>query len=187
MHRMFLSGKCCEEKEIGWWDAQWLGITSLVERVRTGLLRRWYVSPDLQDGVEPPMPRDEERAFLAEGTVSTRTIKWAQAVCGQGTERRFMWWGCSGAEEERVWDEAGELLRPKSFKALRVEVKTGVLLPKQEKPLRSSAWEERWSTFPVRFCQKSFIIKPKKIKLDLIKNFIKFSSKTLLRIWTDKP
>ena len=162
MHRMFLSGKCCEEKEIGWWDAQWLGITSLVERVRTGLLRRWYVSPDLQDGVEPPMPRDEERAFLAEGTVSTRTIKWAQAVCGQGTERRFMWWGCSGAEEERVWDEAGELLR-------------------------SSAWEERWSTFPIRFCQKSFIIKPKKIKLDLIKNFIKFSSKTLLRIWTDKP
>ena len=33
------------------------------------------MSPDLQDGVEPPMPRDEERAFLAEGTVSTRTIK----------------------------------------------------------------------------------------------------------------
>ena len=86
MHRMFLCGKCCEEKEIGWWDAQWLGITSLVERVRTGLLRRGYVSPDLTDGVEPPTPRDEERAFLAEGTVSTRTIKWAQAVRGQGTE-----------------------------------------------------------------------------------------------------
>jgi len=111
---MFLCGKCYEEKEIGWRDAQWLGITSLVKRVRTGLLRRGYMSPDLKDGVEPPMPGDEERAFLAEGAVSTRTLKWAQALRGQGTERRFMWWGCSGAEEEGVWDEAGELLRTKS-------------------------------------------------------------------------
>jgi len=52
-----------------------LGITSLVKRVRTGLLRRGYMSPDLKDGVEPPMPGDEERAFLAEGAVSTRTLK----------------------------------------------------------------------------------------------------------------
>ena len=126
------------------------------------LLRRWYMSPDLKDGVEPPMPGDEERAFLVEGAVSTRTLKWAQALRGQGTERRFMWWGCSGAEEEGMWDEAGELLRTKSFTALRVKVKTGVLLPKHEKPLRSSTWEEIWSTFPIHFCQKSFIIKPKK-------------------------
>ena len=177
---MFLCGKCYEEKEIGWRDAQWLGITSLVKRVRTGLLRKGYMSPDLKDGVEPPMPGDEERAFLAEGAVSTRTLKWAQAFRGQGTERRFMWWGCSGAEEEGVWDEAGELLRTKSFRALRVKVKTGVLLPKHEKPLRSSTWEEIWSTFPIHFCQKSFIIKPKKkIKLDLIKNFKICSSKTI--------
>ena len=33
------------------------------------------MSPDLKDGVQPSMPRDEERAFLAEGTVSTRTLK----------------------------------------------------------------------------------------------------------------
>ena len=154
MYMIFLCRQCYEEKEIGWWDAQWLGITSLVERVRTGLLRRWYMSPDLKDGVQPSMPRDEERAFLAEGTVSTRTLKWAQALCGQGTERGFMWWGCSGAEEEGVWDEAGELLRTKSFKALRVKVKTGVLLPKHEKALRSSTWEEIWSTFSNPFLSK---------------------------------
>ena len=33
------------------------------------------MSPDLKDGVEPSIPRGEERGFLAEGTVSSRTLK----------------------------------------------------------------------------------------------------------------
>ena len=172
MYRIFLCGQCYEEKEIGWWDAQWLGITSLVERVRTGLLRRWYMSPDLKDGVQPSMPRDEERAFLAEGTVSTRTLKWAQALRGQGTERRLVWWEFSGVEGEGVWEEAGELLRTKSSKALKVHRKTGVLFPKHEKPLRSSTWEEIWSTFPIHFCQKPFIIKAKKNQIGPHQKFL---------------
>ena len=33
------------------------------------------MSPDLKDRVEPSIPRAEERAFLAAGTVSARTLK----------------------------------------------------------------------------------------------------------------
>ena len=33
------------------------------------------MSPDLKDGVEPSILRGEERAFLAKGTVSMRTLK----------------------------------------------------------------------------------------------------------------
>ena len=33
------------------------------------------MSPDLKDEVEPSIPRGKERAFLAEGTVSARTLK----------------------------------------------------------------------------------------------------------------
>ena len=137
------------------------------------LLRRWYVSPDLKDGAEPSIPRGEERAFLAKGTVSSRTLKWAQALRGQRIERRFVWWGFSGVAGEGVWDEAGELLRTKSFKALKVKVKTGLLFPKHEKPLRSSVWEEIMIYFFNSFVSKIIHHKmKKKIKLDLIKNLL---------------
>ena len=130
------------------------------------LLRRWYMSPDLKDRVEPSIPRAEERAFLAAGTVSARTLKWAQAVCGQGTERRFVWWGFGGVEGEGVWDEAGELLRTKSFKPLKVKVKTGVLFPKYEKPLRSSIWEEIMIYFFHSFVSKIIHHKMKKNQIE---------------------
>ena len=51
---------------------------------------------------------------------------------------------------------------------MKVKVKTGVLFPKHEKPLRSSIWEE---IMIYKFVSKIIHHKMKK-KLDLIKNVL---------------
>ena len=55
---------------------------------------------------------------------------------------------------------------------MKVKVKTGVLFPKYEKPLRSSVWEEIMIYFFNSFVSKIIHHKTKKIKLDLIKNVL---------------
>ena len=55
-----------------------------------------------------------------------------------------------------------KFLRTKSFKPLKVKVKTGVLFPKYEKPLRSSIWEEIMIYFFNSFVSKIIHHKMKK-------------------------
>ena len=55
-----------------------------------------------------------------------------------------------------------KFLRTKSFKPLKVKVKTGVLFPKYEKLLRSSVWEEIMIYFFNSFVSKIIHHKMKK-------------------------